>query len=50
MNVLFRLAICSGLPRTVPAFRPVCQSVPVSNKEAKIKRNKMKPNECKQKG
>ena len=39
VNVLFRLTICSGLPRIVPAFRPVCQFAPVGTKEAKIKRN-----------
>ena len=39
VNVLFRLTICSDLPTIVPAFRPVCQFVPVRNKETKIKRN-----------
>jgi len=37
---LFRLNICSGLPRIIQAFRPVCQFVPVRTKEAKIKINK----------
>jgi len=37
---LFRLTIYPGLPRLVPAFRPVCQFVPVRTKETKIKRNK----------
>lgn len=38
--VLFRLTICSGLLRIVTTLRPVCQFVPVRNKEAKMKRNK----------